>query len=186
MARDMTAAMLSALAERVKWPILFYEGEFASSTVRFHSGTGPFQWDSKTWIGSGDLGRISQVIETGELRATGLTVGLNGLDPTILATVLNQAQRSKKGKLWLGLLDSAGALINDPKVLFNGFLDQPKLGAKAGKSDIGIVYQNRLAALQRQKVSRFTDEDQQARFLGDRGFEYQPQTQEWNEKWGSR
>ncbi len=186
MARDLSTGMEAVLPDRVKRPIVFYEGEFNSSTVRFHSGVGDFQWDGKTWTGAGGLARMSEIVESGSVQARGVDVGLNGLKGSFLSTVYNQARRSKAGRIWIGFLDEAGELVGEPYQQFVGYLDQPKVRDGAETSDISIVYESRLIALRRPKKRRFTHEDQKIDYPDDKGFEFVPAVQEWNGKWGSK
>ena len=186
MARVLSAEMVAELAATVKRPIIFYEGEFASSTVRFHSGIGTVTWDGKTWTGAGSLARLSEIVEPGAIQARGVTVGLNGLKSSLLATVLSQARRSKVCRIWIGFLDADGALVGDPYQAFKGYLDQPKVRDGAAGSDIAIAYESRLIALRRPKKRRFTHEDQKIDYRDDKGFEFVPAVQEWNGKWGSK
>lgn len=186
MARDTTASFDAELAKTVKSPVIFYEGEFQGVTVRFHSGVGSLSWNGETWTGAGDLGRISTVEESAEVKANGVTVGLNGLKSSLLSNALQNARRSKPCRMWLGFLDAAGAVVSDPYLVFRGFLDQPKLKPSAeDKAELSINYENRLVRLQKPNIRRWTHEDQRSDFPTDKGFEFVPRANEWNGKWGS-
>lgn len=184
MTRGWGASALTALAATVKYPAFFFEGVFATDTVRFWSGVGEKTWDSKVWTGAGNLARISDIVETGNIEARGFTVGLSGLDAANLSVVLNQSQRKCTATLWFALLDDAGTVI-EATVLDRGFLNQPKISASGNQSGIDITYNSRLVALRRALNRRYTHEDQRTEFPRDLGFEFVPKVVEWAGKWGS-
>lgn len=104
MARDLTAAMQAqAVAARVR-PVLFYEGEFSTGFLRLWSGLGTISWDSKTWTGAGNLLAVSEITETTEVRAVGITCQLSGMPSSLISTALAAARHGLPGKVWLGLL----------------------------------------------------------------------------------
>ena len=73
-----------------KSPIVFYEGEFNSGTVNLWTGLGDIDWDSKTWIGTGNLFTITPLEDATDIRATGITVSLNGMSSEIVSIVLQE------------------------------------------------------------------------------------------------
>jgi hypothetical protein len=55
---------------------------------------------------------------------------------------------------------------------------------QAETATVSISYEGRLIDLERPRARRYTHDDQQIDFPGDRGFEYVPTLQEWNGVWG--
>jgi hypothetical protein len=49
---------------------------------------------------------------------------------------------------------------------------------------VSISYESRLIDLERSRESRYTNEDQQRAFPGDRGFEFVPSLQDLSLTWG--
>jgi hypothetical protein len=185
MARSLTAGVVTELDARVKRPVVFFEGEFSGSTVRFWSGLGTKSWNGESWTGVGTLGSLSPITETGTIAARGLRVGLSGIPSALLSLVLGSVRRGLAGRIWLGFLDSAGAVIADPHKSFEGRLDQPEISEGGTTADIFITYENRLLPLERPITRRFTDEDQKIDFSADEGFNFVAAVQEWNGKWGA-
>ena len=128
---------------------------------------------------------ISPIIETGDVKARGMTVTLEGISSELLVEVLGHAKRTLPGTLWLGLLNANGAVIADPFQAFKGRLDKPAIEDGAETSKIMISYENRLIDLERPRVRRFTSEDQHIDYPDDEGFDFVPSVQEWNGKWGA-
>lgn len=178
MSRDLTAGYQSQLSGGSFRPVVFYEGAFASGTLRLWSGIASIAWNGQTWTGVGGLLGVSEVHESDEIRANGMTVSLSGVDPSRLSLVLGQARSGAAGRLWFGLLDGAGAVIADPYLAFEGRLDEPTIDEGGETATISISYESRLIDLERPRERRYTHEDQQIDFPGDLGFQYVAELQD--------
>jgi hypothetical protein len=185
MSRDLTAGMSAAVtADRVE-PVLFYEGEFASGTIRLWTGIGEKVWNGQTWTGAGRLLGIEPVEETSEIRAVPLSVSLSmGLNDDQLQIALAQCRNGLPGSVWLGALDATGAVIVDPYLSFSGRLDVPDIVDAAVETKIVIRYESRLIDLERIRARRYTSEDQAIDHPGDRGCDYVPSLQDAQIPWG--
>ena len=182
--RDLSPSVLAALEDQTLRPVLLYEGEFASGTIRFWSGLGNLVWDSKDWIGAGTIAGVSPIEESTDIRANGVRVSLQGIDAAIVSLVLQEIRHGRSGKLWFGLLTEDGQVIADPHQVFQGRLDVPEINDDGTTATVAISYESRLIDLERAREFRYTDESQQEEFLGDRGFEYVESLQDWNGVWG--
>lgn len=165
--------MQTEVAASLLRPVAFYEGEFASGTVRLWSGVDTISWNGQSWEGAGNLLGVSPVTETVDVRASGVSVSLSGNVSSLIATALNERRLGKPGKLWLGAMNASGAIIADPYLAFSGRLDQSRIVDGGEDCTIAMGYESRLAALERPRERRWTHEDQQIDFPGDRGFEYE-------------
>lgn len=172
MARELTVGAAAALDANPMRPLIFYEGEFASGFLRLFSGMGSVPWDGKTWIGAGSLMGISEITETSKINANGLTASLSGMPSSLISTVHTYARHGKPGKVWLGFLDSAGAIIADPYLAFEGRLDVPAIEDSGDTCTISVQYESRLVDLQRPRVWRYDDQSQRALYPNDGGFRY--------------
>lgn len=182
--RDVTEAFIAELTAGSKAPILFYEGEFATGTVRMWTGFGTITWDSKTWTGAGNLGGVSDIQETGDVQANGVTLSLSGIPSEMIALALDDARQGLPGKIWLGFMAADGSVVADPDVVFAGRLDVPQVDDGATTCTISISYENRLRDLDRAREYRYTDESQKIFYPTDKGFEFVPSLQEWSGVWG--
>lgn len=183
MARALTAGMATEVAAPKLRPVIFFEGEFTGGFLRLWSGIGTITWNAQSWSGAGQLMGISPVIETADVRAVPLTASLSGIPASILSLVLGQARQGKPGKVWLGAMDEAGAIIADPYLAFVGRLDVPQVEDNGETGTVAITYENRLIALERPRTRRWTHEDQQIDFPGDLGFEYAASLQDQQLLW---
>lgn len=185
MSRSMTVAMAEALAAEVARPVLFFEGAFATGTVRLWTGTDATVWAGQTWAGLGTLVGVSNVEEGEAIEARSVTVTLSGVPSGLVSAALGEARQGLPGKVWLGLLDEDGALIPDPVPMFAGRLDVPSISDGQDTCVISISYESRLIDLNRPREVRYTHEMQQQLHPGDRGLEYVTSIQDRKITWGS-
>lgn len=178
MGRDLTAGVKAELEAGSLRPVLFYEGVFTGGTLRLWTGVGPISWNGQTWTGAGNLMGVSPPTETIDVRAQGITCTLSGMPSSLISTALGQARLGQAGKVWLGVMDAAGAVIADPYLAFEGRLDVPGIEDAGASCTISVNYESRLIDLQRPRERRWTDDDAQIDFAGDRGFEYVPALQD--------
>lgn len=182
--RDVTGAVQTALAaDKIRLALLF-EGEFATGTLRLWTGVGDLSWNGHTWTGAGQLLSASEIRETGDVRATGLTISLSGMPSTLLSVVLQSARQGYGGTVWLALFDAAGAVIADPAITFKGRLDVPSIDEAEDGCTISVSYESRLIDLDRARDRRYTSEDQAIDYPADLGFDYVPSIQDAQINWG--
>lgn len=185
MTRDLTASFISSLDATEKAPILFFEGEFVSGTLRLWSGIGDLSWNGYTWQGAGVLsGGLSVVEETTDIKASGIQVWLSGVESAALSLVLGDVAQGAAGTIWWGFLNDDGTVVADPTISFKGKIDVPSVEDRGSTGKITITYESHLIDLERPREHRYTAESQAIFYAADQGFEYVPALQEWNETWG--
>lgn len=178
MSRGFTPAAEAALRAADVSPIILFEGEFASGTVRLFSGTGILTWNGEEWAGGGTLLGISAISETQDVVATGASLALSGVPIELVAVAIEEAVQGSPGRLWIGLLDETGTVIPEPHQVYAGRLDVPTVSDNGETCTISISYEGRLVDLNRAREFRYTDESQQilhpedAFGSRDRGFEF--------------
>ncbi len=186
MTRALTSAMGTAIAADKVYPVVFVEISFASGIVRFWSGLGPITWNGLTWYGTGALGSMSQLPETSDLQAQGVSLSLSGIPSDILADCLGEVRQGKPARIWFGAMDASGGLIADPYQAMAGRVDAVKLSEGGDTSTITVNVETQLVDMQRARDRRYTDKDQQFYFPGDLGFQYVPAMQTWTGVWGRK
>jgi len=184
MTRSATAPMLAALTAQVVRPIIFFEGQFASGWLRLWTGVGDLVWNGQTWTGAGQLLALGTLSETSEIVASGTTVSLSGVPASIVSACITDARQGLPGRVWLGTLDTAGAVIASPVLVFAGRLDVPDIIDGATECTVSITYESRLIDLQTPREWRWTHESQQALYPDDMGFEFVTSIQSVEVKWG--
>jgi hypothetical protein len=184
MSRDLTPGFATALADHSLRPVIFFEGVFASGTLRLWSGLGEIAWAGHTWAGAGSLLGLGAIEENAEVVAGGTTVSLSGIPPDLVQLAIADARQGLPGRVWVGLLTHAGEIIADPVLAFAGRLDVPEITDDADSCRIAISYESRLIDLQTARNWRYTHESQQALHPGDQGFEYVTAIQDREITWG--
>lgn len=188
MARDLTANFITEITAENNRPIFLAELTFASSVIRLWTGIGDLTWDSKTWFGNGWLHGLTGMAETREVEAVGMEVELAGVPAAVLSAVLNESNQGKAGNIYLGFLNSSGAVIADPYLVFEGRMDVPTIYEDPLEPRVTIAYESRLIDLERAKEFSYTTETQQQFSYGanDKGFEFNSQAVEWTGFWGNQ
>lgn len=184
MSRDLSAGVLAQLDAGAFRPVLFFEAEFASGTLRLWSGVGSVTWNAQTWTGAGQLIGISSITETTDARAVGVTISLSGMPTSLIAVALSEARQGKLGRVYLGFLNASGAVIADPYKSFEGRLDVPEISDQGDSCTIAISYESRLIDLERPRERRYTAEDQKIDYPDDRGFDNVASLQDAVIMWG--
>ncbi len=183
MARTLTTAMQTEVGADAVSPVFFVELDFASGFVRVWSGYGSIVWGGKTWTGAGTLMAIEPLGESVDFVANGANLKLNGIPSDMIAIALGQTYQGRDATIHLGFLDAAGAVIADPIQLFAAFMDTMEIDEDGETASIIVRIESQAVSLKRAKVWRYTHEDQQIDYPGDRGFEYVAGLQDKNIQW---
>ena len=182
----LTSGQLAALSSNEVRPAIFLYGEFGSGPLRVWSGQGTVTWGGHSWLGLGGIGDITPIEEGVGVDAKGIVLTLSGFDATLLNKLLsaNEFVLGKPVIVYLGLFDTAFALIDTPYQLWAGRLDKPKIHVDGITATIQIACENRLIDMNTPVDRRWTDADQQLVHPGDRAFEFVNQIQNMTIYWG--
>lgn len=178
MARDLSPALLTALGQTVIRPAYLVDLDTTAGHARAWAGIGSLFWGgspANEFLGVGELGSISVIPETRDIRAVGIIIRLSGIPASMVSLALNEAQPGLDLLVYIGMFTDAGVLIVDPYLSWSGMSDSVTMVEGAATSTIQIAGENELARLQHANESRYTHDDQQIRFPGDMGFEFQEQ-----------
>ena len=184
MSRTITPAVVAELASGQVRPAIFFEAQFPSGFLRLWSGLGSISWSGQTWVGAGNLMGVGAIEESADVVATGTTISLSGIPVELVSLCLADARQGMPGKVWIGFLSAAGAVIADPILAFAGRLDVPSIMDGMERCEVQITYESRLIDLNRTREWRYTHESQQQFSAGDLGFEYVSALQDKEVRWG--
>lgn len=185
MPRSVTSGFASAVAAGTVYPAILVEGNFDSGPLRLWSGIGNLTWNTYTWTGAGTLLGVETISEKGTVEALGTTVSLTGIPSSIISLALAEPYQGRLIRIYQALLDATGAVISDPDERFTGRADVMSISDDAATCTISMTVESRLIDLQRPRWRRYTNEDQQIDYPGDRGFEFVASIQDKPIKWGS-
>jgi hypothetical protein len=182
MSRDIATVIANALDDEVMEPFFAVDLEFDSGTLRFWSGVGTKSINGEDYIGAGTLLGISEIEETAEIAAAGATLTLSGIPAELLSLALSEPYQNRRCIIYFGIAGSEA----DMAILFIGTMDRMDIEEGSETSTIRLAVENRLLDLERARVRRYTNNDQQSRFSGDRGLEFVETIQDRELFWGRK
>jgi hypothetical protein len=185
MPRDgLSSGQLAAIQSTNLRPALFVEAHFVNGPIYVWTGRGSIVWGGHTWLGVGSLGSVSTIEEGASIDAKGITITLSGIDSTLLADIMTEFQVGLPVLVRLGFFDETLSLIDDPVISWAGRMDQPTVDVDGQTCTISINCENRLVEMNVAVDRRYTNEDQQLDFPGDRGMEFVSSIQDVTIYWG--
>jgi hypothetical protein len=183
MPRNLSPAVVSAIAGPQKHLAWFAELVFQGQTIYVWSGlgsvtpTGP-AWDAgatfpygQQFTGVGWLGSISNLPQTTQLTAENMRLTLSGIPSSLAGDAINAVRLFGSVTMWLAFLDTSNNVIPDPLQMWQGATDVPTLSDGADTCTLDLTVENSLLALNLASNRRYTTLDQQLDFPGDAGFE---------------
>lgn len=182
--RSVTSGFQTELTANSINPAFFFECQLSESPLRLWTGFGDIAWDSKTWEGNGFLKDFQTPEENSDLQSGQLVVTLTGEPDALLAIFLSQIERGKKGSVYFGFLNSSDAVIADPDLFYQGYLDKASFEDGQQSSTLTLSFDSKLSDLQRSKEFRYTDESQKLFYPNDKGFNFTPEMADWQGYWG--
>lgn len=183
MSRGLSAEMIAALEARTVRLEYFYSGVFDTQTVRYWTGYDSFVWGGNTYLGGGKFQGLSSIKESLNSSSYGIVVTLSGVSTEIIYLALNGCRQSNSGTVDLVLFDSNDTPIDSIKI-FSGTLDRTILERSSTSGAVTLAYESRLIRFDEQREIRLTNELQQEKYSGDKGFEYVNQLKGARIYWG--
>ena len=180
----MTPAVATALVSQVLRPGILVEMDFLSGPLYIWSGMGTLNWNGDAFLGVGSFGSISIVEEGNTVQARGITLGLSGIDSSLLAGALQELSQELPVTVWMGLFDSSLALIPDPLVIWAGFTDQPTIAVSGETATISLNCESKLLSMNVPADRRLTQDDANLLNPGDLAFIFTSSIQQQNVYWG--
>jgi hypothetical protein len=150
------------------------------------SGTRNFNTLGEDWLGIGEIQGISDAAEAADLAARPLTVALSGVDSFIVEPFASRTNyKNRKAALYRGLLDASGELVDAPYPLWRGRMDVANI-TKGESNFVALTCEPLAARLLRPNISRYSDQDHQTRWPGDKYYEFLPQMEKKDVVWGGQ
>lgn len=171
MSRELSTTNSAECEARVVRPVLLCE-LMLSTPIRVHSGLGSLTWDSKTWLGVGNLGGVSEIEEGVDVSARPLVLSLSGIPSEYITMALTEEYRNKRARLWIGFLEVSGGFKDTPSQVFGGRVSTMTTSDDGTNCTLSVSLESRLADLRRARVSRYTHEEQIKRYPGDFGLSF--------------
>lgn len=105
-------------------PVIMVHLDWPGGAIYAHSSKGDISYDSQTWMGVGDFGRIDVPEEQAGLVASSAVITWLG-DATSLFDREDDVIRNRLGQILMGMTTERGGntLVSDPVELFSGGMD---------------------------------------------------------------
>jgi len=184
MSRSLTSAMQTAVTADLVRPIVLVQCAFDSGNLNLWNGIGNLTVDSVDYVGAGTLLQITQVAESAELSANGITVLLSGVTDPLISKARDEDYQGRELKVLLGAMDASNGVVSDPVIVFSGFMDTMVLNDGGDTATIAVTVENRLIEFERSRVRRYTAEDQKIDYPNDKGLEFVAEIAEKEIVWG--
>ena len=142
---------------------------------------------AELYLGIGDFGGIDgSVVESVSGAPQAIRITLTGVKASLITDALTDDYYRRDVEIMLGLEDEAGDLIDDPEILFSGFMDKVDIALNQGIAQMSLTCESRGTNLLRSSDHRFTDEDKQAEVTGDLMAEYVYRMTDLQLVWGEQ
>ena len=185
MSRGFPSDVLTALSSDHVALVTFAKLEFPSGTLYLHNSIGTYTWGGNDWLGTGDLGEISQLEEGAEISPYKISLSLSGLDATISGAALTEDYYLQPVTVYLGVLNANDVLIADPTIVWEGAMDQMQLSVGAADGDVIVLTaESELARFDKASNLKYTDAQLQSDSAGSLGFEFMADIEGAKIRWG--
>lgn len=185
MSRGFPSDVLTALSSEHVALVTFAKLEFPSGTLYLHNSIGTYTWGGNDWLGTGDLGEISQLEEGAQISPYKITLSLSGLDATISGAALTEDYYLQPVTVYLGALNANDVLIADPTIVWEGAMDQMELSIGAADGDVIVLTaESELARFDKASNLKYTDAQLQSDSAGSLGFEFMADIEGAKIRWG--
>lgn len=183
MSRGLSAPTVTASTAAHVRPIVFVKAELDSGTLYLHNAVGSYTFSSQIWTGLGALGSIGELEEGLDLSPFAVSIGLSGIDSSLVSVAVNEEVFNRRITIYIGLLGDDGVLVDTPHERWSGAGDNISIRL-GGDDGIALTCENDFRFFDQANGSKFTDEDQQLRYTGDVAFEFLPQMIDVKVFWG--
>jgi hypothetical protein len=174
------------LAEDHQNIIFAVKASFDTATIRLHSGMDELTINSETYEGAGTLLAISDIEDSKELKSSGVTFSLSGMDTTVLNYALTENYQNRPIILYLAFISGGTDHVDGLMTLFSGRMTQIQVTDNTQGAMVTINSENRLVDLRRPSNIRYTNESQQLLYPSDTSLNEVAAIQDLQLMWGRR
>jgi len=168
---NKTVAEARLNAEKHSFMFFAVQAEFDNDVLRVNTTAGDVIFDGNTYQGVGTLLTMSAFEDTAEMKSSGLTIGLSGLDPAILSHSLTNDYHNRPITVFTGFLDGGGENAGAVMTSFKGRMTSMQITEDPnGANTITVNCENRLVDLKRPCNLRYLKESQKLIDSTDTGF----------------
>lgn len=178
-----TALRLAQDHQEIKFAV---KAEFDTDTVRIHSGLDNLVINSETYEGAGTLLSISDIEDTKELKSSGVTFQLSGMDADVLGYALTENYQNRPVTLFMAFTSGGTNIVDGYLTLYKGRMVQADINDSTAGATITLQTENRLIDLTRPSNIRYTKESQQYLYDGDTSLNQVAKVNQMQIYWGRK
>lgn len=165
-------------------PVYLVEIDFPSGFFRANSSDKHLTVGGNLYYGVGNFGKISETGVTTGTAAQTVKLTLSNVPADQVAGVVAENTRKRPVVISMCLFTPAHALVAPPFVIFSGKIDSLNMEI-AQAVTLQVSATSNLINWSRAVNSRYTNEDQQSKYPGDKGFKFINQLQTLRIQWGN-
>lgn len=180
--RDIPAEIITALDSANFRPLFLVEILF-DTPLHFSSAFGEITINSTTYFGAANLGSISSFKENSDLDPQQLEITLAGVSDASLSAIGTSNYLNRDVFVRVAMIAEDGSIIGSGAMdYFIGKTDEVRFTYDK-QGAITVVARDKLSDWSRPKVERNVNADHQARYPGDKGFEFVSQVADKDIVW---
>jgi len=182
--QGLDASIVNRLGANEQNIFFAVKAEFDTDDILIWTGTDDLVIASETYTGAGSLLSISNVEENTELKSNGLSIGISGMDATIVNYALTETYQNRPITVFLGYQMGGTNEVAGTLTLFKGRMTSLVIVDSPQGSTVTIDAENRLVDLDRPCNFRYTKESQNFLHSGDTSLNRVASLQDKQIVWG--
>ena len=178
MYRGSTAEFQTEVTKSQNMPVHCVSVHLDDYSLHMTDSDQSIEFGGNEYLGLGKFSSVSDIEESSQLIVSSMTLSLSGVNQEWISIVLNEEYIDRQVKVYTGFLDvDTHVLITNPVLIFDGRIDAPIISENPdGKtSTVSISVTNAWVDFTRRTGRHANNEEQQALFPGDKGFEFASQ-----------
>ena len=180
------SAITSRLGQDHQELFFAVKAEFDTDDILVWTGNDDLVINSETYTGAGSLLSISSVEDTLDLKPTGISIALSGMDADVLNMALTENYQNRDISVFMGFLMGGSNEVAGVLKVFAGRMMSLDVADSLDGAVVGITAENRLIDLERPSNLRYTAESQKFIDSGDTSLNRVQQLQDKQIAWGQK
>jgi len=180
------SAITSRLGQDHQELFFAVKAEFDTDDILVWTGNDDLVINSETYTGAGSLLSISNVEDTLDLKPTGISIALSGMDADVLNMALTENYQNRDISVFMGFLMGGSNEVAGVLKVFAGRMMSLDVTDSIEGAVVGITAENRLIDLERPSNLRYTAESQKFIDSSDTSLNRVQQLQDKQIAWGQK
>ena len=162
------------------------KAEFETDDILVWTGNDDLVINSETYTGAGTLLAISSIEDTLDLKPTGISIALSGMDSDVLNMALTENYQNRDISVFMGFLMGGSNEVAGVLKVFAGRMVSLSIDDTTDGATVSVEAENRLIDLERPSNLRYTAESQKFIDSTDTSLNRVQQLQDKQIAWGQK